>query len=121
MHQCKTFPATHSSVLDLADLQSLTKAAFDEEEADRNAAVAEVVTALTGDTEGAAAESLRIEIEGLINDLRVEVAEAAAQDYDAKQAEQVSEYVIHFHDIAIAMLWCVICSCKASCWCPLRT
>ena len=106
---CNSQPSTAS---DFADLQSLTKAALDEEEADRNAAVAEVVTALSGDAEGAAAESLRSEVEGLINELRVEVAEAAAQDYDAKQAEQVRTYVNHFDDILIAASSCAICSCK---------
>ena len=73
----------------LSVLQSITKAAFDEEEAYRDAAVHEVITALSGDAEGAAANSLKSEVEGLVNELRAEVAEAAAHQYDAQQAEQV--------------------------------
>ena len=66
-------------------MQSLTKAAFDEEEADRDAAVQEVVTALSGEAEGSSLESLRYEVDSLVEDLRVEVATSAAQEHDAGQ------------------------------------
>ncbi len=66
-------------------MQSLTKAAFDEEEADRDAAVQEVVTALSGEVEGSSLESLRYEVDSLVEDLRVEVATSAAQEHDAGQ------------------------------------
>ena len=69
--------------------QSLTKAAFDEEEADRDAAVQEVVTSLSGDVEGSSLESLRCEVDSLVEELRFEVATSAAQEHDAQQADQV--------------------------------
>ncbi len=70
-------------------MQSLTKAAFDEEEADRDAAVQEVVTALSGEVEGSSLESLRCEVDNLVEELRVEVATSAAQEHDVQQADQV--------------------------------
>jgi len=72
-----------------AAMQSLTKAAFDEEEADRDAAVQEVVTALSGEVEGSSLESLRSEVDSLVEELRVEVATSAAQEHDVQQAGQV--------------------------------
>ena len=69
--------------------QSLTKAAFDEEEADRDAAVQEVVTSLSGEVEGSSLESLRCEVDSLVEELRLEVATSAAQEHDAQQADQV--------------------------------
>ena len=70
-------------------MQTLTKAAFDEEEADRDAAVQEVVTALSGEVEGSSLESLRSEVDSLVEELRVEVATSAAQEHDVHQAGQV--------------------------------
>ncbi len=66
-------------------MQSLTKAAFDEEEADRDAAVQEVVIALSGEVEGSSLVSLRCEVDSLVEELRVEVATSAAQEHDAGQ------------------------------------
>ncbi len=70
-------------------LQSLTKAAFDEEEAGRDAAVQEVVTALSGDAEGNVLETLRSEVDSLVEELRVEVATSAVQEHEAEQVVQV--------------------------------
>ena len=73
----------------LAALQSLTKAAFDEDEADRDAAVQELVTALSDTTEVQTLETLRSEVDTLVAELRVEVVTSAVQEHDAKQAAQV--------------------------------
>lgn len=72
-------------------LQSLTKAALDEEEADRAAAVDQVVTVLSGDIAGSLLESLKSEVDSLVEELRVEVAVGAErqQEHEVDQALQV--------------------------------
>lgn len=63
-------------------LQSLTKAALDEEEADRAAAVHEVVTVLSGEVASSLLESLKSEVDTMVEQLRLEVAAGAEQDQE---------------------------------------
>ena len=72
-------------------LQSLTQAALDEEEADRAAAVHELVTVLSGDVAGSVLESLKSEVHTLIEELRTEVAVSTeqCQEREVEQALQV--------------------------------
>ena len=70
-------------------LQSLTKAALDEEEAQRTAAVHEVLAALSGNIEVEALQSLRSEVDTLVEGLRLEVVVEAAQDQEVEQVVQV--------------------------------
>ncbi|DBA74159.1 hypothetical protein WJX77_004162 [Trebouxia sp. C0004] len=84
---CENFSTAQEAVLQ-STLQSLTKAAFNEEEADRDAAVQEVVTALSGEVEGSGLETLRSEVDSLVEELRVEVATSSAQEHDVQQAGQ---------------------------------
>ena len=81
---------------DDAVLQSLTKAALDEEEADRTAAVQEVVTVLSGDIEGSVLESLKSEVDTLVEELRLEVAVGVEHDQEreVEQALQVCSLMI---------------------------
>lgn len=75
----------------VAVLQSLTKAALDEEEADRAAAVHQVVTVLSGDVAGSLLESMKSKVDSLVEELRVEVAVGAEhqQEHEVDQALQV--------------------------------
>lgn len=76
-----------------AMLQGLTKAALDEEEADRAAAVQEVVTVLSGDIAGDLLESLKSEVDSLVEELRLEVADGAEQEQE-RQVQQALQVCI---------------------------
>ncbi len=86
----KTQPSDDRTVL-----QSLTKAALDEEEADRAAAVHEVWSVLSGDAAGSVLDSLKCEVESLVEELRLEVAAGAEHDQEreVEQALQVCSSV----------------------------
>lgn len=58
---------------------------LDEEEADRDAAVQNIVSALGGNAEGHALESLRCEVDSLVQELRVEVTVDAVQEHEVQQ------------------------------------
>lgn len=82
---------------DDAALQGLTTAALDEEEADRAAAVQEVVTVLSGDIAGGLLEILKSEVESLVEELRLEVAVGAEREHEreVEQALQVRIFTDH--------------------------
>lgn len=64
---------------------------MDEEEADRAAAVQKVMTVLSGDIAGQLLESIKSEVDTLLEELRLEVAVEAdqKQEHEVEQALQV--------------------------------
>lgn len=86
-------------------MQSLTKAALDEEEADRDAAVQDVVSALGGNAEGHALESLRSEVDSLVQELRVEVTVGAVQEHEAQQVSSACIQSVAMSDVVYIRLY----------------
>ena len=84
-------------------LQGLTKAALEEEEMDRAAAVQEVVTVLSGDTAGSLLESLKSEVDTLVEDLRLEVAVEVEQEQE-REVEQALQVCISVVVVAMSMM-----------------
>lgn len=66
---------------------------MDEEEADRAAAVQEVVTVLSGDIAGSLLESLKSEVDTLVEELRLEVAVGSERDQE-REVEQALQVCI---------------------------
>ena len=97
-HNNQTERPYYSDGFSPAVLQSLTKAALDEEEADRTAAVQDVVAALSMNTETESLQSLRSEVDSLVEDLRLEVAAGAGaqQGLEIEQVVQVCPLTILF-------------------------
>lgn len=72
-------------------VQSLTKAALDEEEAAQAAAVHEVLSVVSGEVAGSLLESLKSEVDTLVEELRLELTAGAEHDQEreVEQALQV--------------------------------
>lgn len=103
-------------------LQSLTKAALDEEEAERTAAVQEVVTALRGNVESESLQSLRSEVDDLVEDLRLEVVAGAEQGLEVEQVVRLcplTTFSVLFGPVLLRPVLTRPCFCTSSMALPI--